>query len=193
MRGSNELGLQVGATRWGRVSVGTRSYRHTPYRIDAVTQRDLSLTLRDHRALTGLDMLRAMRDGTLPGPPIAGPMRMALKEVEFGKSVFTCDPDETLYNPFGVVHGGAICTVLDSATGCAAGSVLEAGLSYTSIDIDVSFLRPITVSMGTLFAVGTVTKPGKRVIFTEGRLTDSGGTLLATATSRLLVFPTPLS
>lgn len=118
-------------------------------------------------------------------------MRMKLTEVEFGRSVFTCDPDETLYNPFGVVHGGAICTVLDSATGCAAGSILEAGLAYTSIDIDVSFLRPITLSMGTITALGTVTKPGKRVIFTEGVLTTADGTLLATATSRLLVFPTP--
>lgn len=163
-----------------------------------MTQRERLLRWEDpapnyiaQRGMTGLEMLTAMRDGELPGPPIAAAMRMALTEVEAGRAVFVCDPDESLYNPFGTVHGGAVCTVLDSATGCAVGSTLARGMSYTSIEIKVSFLRPITERTGRLTATGTVTKPGRRVMFADGALTDDAGTLLATTSGSFLVFPTP--
>lgn len=163
-----------------------------------MTQRERTIRWEDpapthaaQKRMSGLEMLRAMRDGTLPGPPIASSMQMALTEVDPGRAVFTCEPDESLYNPFGTMHGGAVCTLLDSAMGCAAGSLLEVGLSYTSIDIKVSFLRPITERTGQLSATGTVTKPGRRVIFAEGVFADAAGTAYATASASFLVFPTP--
>ena len=110
-----------------------------------------------------------------------------ITEVDVGRVVFTCTPDESSYNPLGVVHGGLVCTLLDSVTGCAVHSTLDAGSSYTSIDLSVSYLRPVTVASGELTATGVATKVGRRVGFAEGRVLDAAGRAVATATSSLLV------
>lgn len=139
-------------------------------------------------SMTGLDYLRAMADGTLPPPPISALMRMGLTSVEHGRVEFTCDPDESAYNPIGVVHGGLVCTLLDSVAGCALHSTLAAGRGYTSVEIKVNYLKAVTTRSGTLSAVGTVVKAGSRVGFTEGVVTDASGAVVATASSTLLVF-----
>jgi len=108
-------------------------------------------------------------------------------EVGAGHIVFECEPDESSYNPLGVVHGGLVCTLLDTVTGCAVHSTLEAGVSYTSIDLSVSYLRAVTVESGTLRATGIATKVGRRVGFAEGRVIDASGREVATATSSLLI------
>jgi uncharacterized protein (TIGR00369 family) len=139
--------------------------------------------------LSGLDFLQAMLDGALPPPPIAQLMRMTLRSVEPGRVEFGCEPDESTYNPIGVIHGGLVCTLLDTVTGCAAQTTLPQGVGYTSIEIKVSYLRPVHPANGPLTAVGTVVKPGRRVAFTDGVVTDRDGRPVATATSTLLVFP----
>jgi uncharacterized protein (TIGR00369 family) len=60
-------------------------------------------------------------------------------------------------------------------------------VGYTSIEISVKYLRPISSDGGVLRAVGTVTKAGRRVIFAEATLSDELGRLVATASSTLLV------
>ena len=139
--------------------------------------------------MTGLDFLRAIRDGELPAAPISSPMLMRLDEVDDGRVAFSCEPDESLYNPIGSVHGGVMCTLLDSALGCAAHSTLPAGIGYTSIEIKVNYLRPVQIGAGKLTAIGTVTKRGQRVIFADGEVLDAVGNVIATASSSLLVFP----
>lgn len=138
-------------------------------------------------AETGLQALRGMIDGLIPPPPIAQMMGFTLVEVEEGRAVFECTPAEFHYNPIGAVHGGLACTLLDSALGCAGHTILPGGIGYTSVDLNVRYLRPITHASGLLRATGRVVKGGRRVIFTEGDLTDAAGTVLATATSSLLV------
>ena len=138
--------------------------------------------------LSGLDYLSGMRDGSIPRPPMASLMNLALIEVQHGRVAFECEPAEAHYNPLGMVHGGLACTLLDTVVGCAAHSTLAAGFGYTSIDLAVSYLRPITLNHGILRAEGAVVKSGSRVIFSEGRILGPGGELLATATSSLLVF-----
>lgn len=136
---------------------------------------------------SGLEAMRALRDGLIPPPPIAVTMGMSLIRAEDGAVTFECRPDLSHYNPIGVVHGGYACTVLDTVTGCAAHTTLDAGRGYTSIEISVKYLRPITADLGVLTAVGTVTKPGRRVIFADGTLLDAAGRPVATASSSLLV------
>lgn len=138
--------------------------------------------------MSGLEYLAGMRDGSIPRPPMAALMNLRLLTVEHGRVEFECRPAEAHYNPLGVVHGGLACTLLDTVAGCAAHSTLAPGLGYTSIDLSVSYLRPITLRHGPLRAEGTVVKSGQRVIFSEGRVFGRDGELLATATSSLLVF-----
>jgi uncharacterized protein (TIGR00369 family) len=136
---------------------------------------------------TGLEALQAMIDGSIPPPPISRMMGFTLVEVRPGFARFECEPAEFHYNPIGAVHGGLACTLLDSALGCAGHTTLPAGVGYTSVDLNVRYLRPITHESGVLHATGRVVKPGRRVIFTEGELTDAEGRVVAAATSSLLV------
>lgn len=142
-------------------------------------------------AMDGIDYLHAMVEGTIPPPPIAQLMQMDFTEAEPGRVVFTCRPDESAYNPIGAVHGGLVCTLLDSVAGCALHSVLKAGKGYTSVEIKINYLKAVRASSGLLTAVGTVVKAGSRVGFTEGVVTDESGAVVATATSTLLVFDLP--
>jgi uncharacterized protein (TIGR00369 family) len=141
--------------------------------------------------LSGIDYLTAMVEGTIAPPPIAMLMQMDFTQAEPGRVVFTCTPDASAYNPIGAVHGGLVCTLLDSVVGCALHSTLPAGKGYTSIEIKVSYLKAVSVRSGQLTAVGTVVKAGSRVGFTEGVVTDASGAVVATATSTLLVFDLP--
>src|ERR1700685_1082546 len=77
--------------------------------------------------LSGLEFLRAIRDGKLPAPPIAVLMGFHPVEVEEGYVVFEGTPDESVYNPIGMVHGGYVCTLADTVAACAVHTPLEGG------------------------------------------------------------------
>ncbi|HKY58657.1 MAG TPA: PaaI family thioesterase [Aeromicrobium sp.] len=139
--------------------------------------------------LSGLEFLKRMAAGEVPPPPIAKLLGFELVEVAVGDAVFEITPDDSHYNPIGVVHGGLALTLLDSAAGCAVHSSLPEGLAYTSLETKVSFLRGITSATGKLRAHGWVTKPGKRAAFAEADLRDAEGTVYATAASTCLVYP----
>lgn len=157
-----------------------------------ITWHDPAPTTAAGLSMKGLDYLRAMIDGVLPPPPIAGVVGMTMVSADPGEVVFTCAPDQSLYNPIGSVHGGLVCTLLDSVCGCALHSVLPLGKGYTSVEIKVSYLKPVRAD-GPLTATGTVTKVGSRIGFTEGVVTDASGSPVATASSTLLVFDLPTS
>jgi uncharacterized protein (TIGR00369 family) len=148
---------------------------------------DPAVTASAAATMGGLEFLRALRDGVLAPPPMAAVFGFTIDEVEPGRVVFTCTPDGSTYNPTGVVHGGLVCTLADSATACAVHSTLEAGVGYTSIDLAVSYLRAVTTDSGVLRAEGVVTKPGKRVAFARAEVVDAAGRTVATATSSCLV------
>jgi uncharacterized protein (TIGR00369 family) len=141
------------------------------------------------RGMGGLEYLEGMRDGVYPPPPIAQLLGMGMESVTRGEVVFTVEPHESQYNPLGVVHGGVACTVLDTVVGCAVHTTLEPGWFYTSIDLNVSYLRPFTLASGPLRVTGRVVKPGRRVAFAEAVAVDARGQQIATATSSLLVIP----
>ena len=81
--------------------------------------------------------------------------------------------------------------MLDSATGCAVHSVLPAGVGYTSLDLNVKFLRGMTTGTGRVTCEGRVVQRGRRTALAEASLTDAQGRLLATATSTCLLFELP--
>jgi uncharacterized protein (TIGR00369 family) len=161
-------------------------------RTRTVTWHDPLITAAGALQRTGLETMQAIRDGVLPPPPIATLMQMGITALEEGRVEFTCTVDESVYNPIGVVHGGLVCTMLDTVAGCAVHTTLPAGIGYTSIELKVNYLRAVHATSGPLTAVGTVTKPGRRVAFAEGEVRDAAGKVVANATSSLLVFPIPV-
>ncbi len=152
-----------------------------------ITWYDPLLAAKQGAAMSGIDHLNAIRTGQLPPPPIAAHFDFRIVSVEPGQVGFMCTPDESAYNPIGLVHGGLVCTLLDSVTGCAVQSTLPAGTGYTSVEIKVNYLRPVHGHTGELSARGWVTKPGRRIAFAEGDVRDAAGKVVATASSTCLI------
>jgi uncharacterized protein (TIGR00369 family) len=140
------------------------------------------------RQFSGAEFFQAILDGTLPPPPITAALDFTLASVQPGRAVFEFTPSEFHYNPIGSVHGGMCATLCDSACGCAVQSMLPAGSYYTSLDLSVKFLRPVTTDSGRLACEGTVTHLGRRTALAQARLTGAGGKLYAQATSSCLIF-----
>jgi uncharacterized protein (TIGR00369 family) len=138
-------------------------------------------------SMSGLEFLRAIRDGRLPAPPIARLLGFHLVEVDTGHAVFEVLPGEHHYNPIGVVHGGLAMTLLDSAMGCAVHSHMPAGSGYTTLEAKTNLTRPIGAQTGPLRAIGKVVHVGSRVATAEGRLVDGAGKLYAHATTTCMV------
>jgi uncharacterized protein (TIGR00369 family) len=138
--------------------------------------------------LDGLSALRAIMAGELPPAPIGVLLGFEPVEVEQGRVVFAVEPGEQHYNPIGTVHGGLAATLIDSATGCAVHSTLPAGVGYTSIDLQVRFVRPITRDTGRILCEGTVVHRGRRLATAEARVT-AGERLLAHGTASVLILP----
>ncbi|MCM0676551.1 PaaI family thioesterase [Micromonospora phytophila] len=137
----------------------------------------------------GLELLRAMIAGELAAPPIMHLVDMSRMEADEGWVAVELVPQEFHYNPLGTVHGGVISTLLDTAAACAVHTTLPAGVGYTSLDLSVKFLRPVTVASGTLRCEGSVLQRGRRTALAEAKLTDGQGRLIAHATSSCLLFP----
>jgi uncharacterized protein (TIGR00369 family) len=153
-----------------------------------VTWHDPITTTAAVASMSGLAYWRGVIEGHFPPPPIGEIIQMRVVDVENGRVEFTCTPDASMYNPLGTVHGGAVCTLLDTVTACALHTTLPEGVGYTSVEIKVNYLKAVTATSGPLTAVGTVVKAGSRIGFTEGKVTDASGNLVATATSTLLIF-----
>lgn len=136
----------------------------------------------------GLEILNQVVAKALPPSPMASLLGYDLVEATEGRAVFTVTPAEFHYNPAGHVHGGFAATVLDSAMGCAVYSTVELGWTYTTIELKVNYLKPITVGSGPLRGIGTLLHRGRRTAMAEGRLEDAAGKLLAHATTTCLIW-----
>jgi len=163
-------------------------------RTRTITWEDPVSGARAGRTMSGLDYLKAMQEGRIPPPPIAILMDMRIVEVSEGRIVFSALPAEYHYNPLGTVHGGLAATLLDSALGCAVHSTLPAGTGYTTLEIKVNYLRPMTRETGTVYCEANVIQVGGRIATAEGRITDSHGKLYAHGTTTCIILrPSPLA
>lgn len=139
--------------------------------------------------MSGMDYLQTMLAGKIPAPPIAVTMDFRLSEVSEGHAVFTGTPAEFHYNPIGVVHGGLIATLLDSALGCSIHSMLPAGTGYTTLELHVNFVRPLTRDTGEIRCEANVLHIGKRLGTAEAKVFDSAGKLYGHGTTTCMIFP----
>ncbi|HET9255556.1 MAG TPA: PaaI family thioesterase [Pseudonocardiaceae bacterium] len=139
--------------------------------------------------LSGLEMLQRMAKGLIPPPPIAETLGMSSAEVEHGRFAVTVTPAEFHYNALGVVHGGVLAAILDTAAGCAVYSTLPVGMGCTSLDLHTRFFAAVRVTTGEIRCEGTVVHRGSRAASATARLEDRRGRLLAQASSTCLLMP----
>jgi uncharacterized protein (TIGR00369 family) len=142
----------------------------------------------DISGMTGRQMLEAMIAGKLPAPPISQTLGFWLVEVGDGECVFEGETGAHLLNPLGGVHGGWALTLIDSATGCAAHTLLPAGVGYATVETKANFTRPIRHDTGRVRAEGRVIGRGRHIMSAEARIVDSSGRILSHGTSTLMVF-----
>jgi len=139
------------------------------------------------KTISGLQLLSAIMEGTLPAPPIQKALDFRLVEVALGHTVFAGTPKFEYYNPIGSVHGGYTAALLDSCMACAVHSTLEVGYSYATLEIKINYVRAMTTDTGEVRAEGKVINSGKRIATAEGRLFDSVGKLYAHGTTTCLI------
>jgi uncharacterized protein (TIGR00369 family) len=138
--------------------------------------------------LSGLQVFEAIFAGDLPLFPISETLDFIPIAMEPGVAVFQGKPMLRHYNPMGTVHGGWFCTLLDSALGCAVHTTLPAGKGYTTLEIKVNMVRPLTDAVPLVRAEGKVIHAGKQVATAEGRLVGPDGKIYAHATTTCLIF-----
>ena len=138
-------------------------------------------------SMTGLALMQAMVEGKFPHPSIAETIPMKGVLAEKGKILFEVQADGRHLNPLGGVHGGFSATVLDSVTGCAVHTMLDAGVAYATIDLNVKILKPVPQAI-ILFAEGRIISVSKSLGIAEGSLKDETGKLYAHATATCMIF-----
>ena len=140
------------------------------------------------KAMSGLEFVQGLADGTLPLNTMAQTLGYDVTEAANGRVAVTATPSDALLNPAGTVHGGLAATLLDTCMGLAVQTTLEKGLAQTTLEFKISLVRPITPETGEVRAEGVVLSRGRRIGTAEGRITDRTGRLLAHGTTTCLVF-----
>jgi uncharacterized protein (TIGR00369 family) len=139
------------------------------------------------RSMSGLEFLRAIADGRLPHPPMSDVLNFYLVEASKGHAVFMGEAKHDFYNPIGSVHGGWASTLLDSCMGCAGQTTLAAGQGYTTVELKVNLVRPLSNATGPVRAEGRVISAGRTIVTAEGRIVGADGKLYAHGTTTCLV------
>jgi uncharacterized protein (TIGR00369 family) len=137
--------------------------------------------------MSGLEIMQAMIVGKIPRASISEVIPMKGITAEHGKIIFEAIADYRHLNPLGGVHGGFAATVMDSVTGCAIHTVLEPGVGYGTVDLNVKMLKAVPQNI-PLIAEGKVIHVSKSLGVSEGILRDKNGTIYAFATATCRIF-----
>ncbi len=137
---------------------------------------------------TGQAFFDAIFSGELPSISIGDTLDFLPIEIKDGRAVFQGRPSPRHFNPMGTVHGGWFSTLLDSALGCAVHCTLAAGKAFTTAELKVNIVRPLTEKITLVRAEGQVIHLGKRMATADGRLIGADGKLYAHASTTCFIF-----
>jgi uncharacterized protein (TIGR00369 family) len=142
-------------------------------------------------AMSGLEAMCGIRDGVLPPPPMARLIGFRLRIAEPGRIVMELEPHESLENTIGLLHGATAAALLDTAMGCAISTMLPAGQGSVTLDLKLTYLRPLSVRSGTISAEGKLIKLGRQTSYAEGFVRDGSGNLAVHATATFSMIGEP--
>jgi uncharacterized protein (TIGR00369 family) len=148
-------------------------------------------TARAAVAMSGLEAMRAIRDGILPPPPMARLIGFEMRVAEPGQVVMELEPHEGLENTIGLLHGATAAALLDTAMGCAISTMLPAGQGAVTLDLNLTYLRPLSLQSGRISAEGKLIKLGRQTSYTEGFVRDGAGNLAVHATATFSMISEP--
>jgi uncharacterized protein (TIGR00369 family) len=135
----------------------------------------------------GLSVLNAIGAGILPLPPAVKTLGIEPLTAEAGRVGFELHLGEYHLNPFGIVHGGVLAAMLDTAMGCAVHSLLPPAVGYVTGEMNVRFLRPALVTGGPLICTGEVVNQGRSTVVAIADIVDAEERVIAIAGSTCMV------
>ena len=142
--------------------------------------------------MSGMETMCAIRDGILPPPPMARLIDFRLRMAEPGRIVMELDPHESLENTIGLLarrdRRGA-CWILPWAAQFRPNCRQEQ--AAVTLDLKLTYLRPLSVRSGTIPAEGKFIKLGRQTSYTEGFVRDGAGNLAVHATATFSMMGEP--
>jgi uncharacterized protein (TIGR00369 family) len=117
--------------------------------------------------------------------PVGELIGFRIAEAGDGRAVAVLRSGPEHFNPMGTLHGGVLCDIADAAMGYAFASTLEAGESFTTVELKINYLRPVREAR--LRAEGRVVQRGRTLGYVECQVTDESGKLVAKSSSTCLV------
>ncbi len=136
--------------------------------------------------MTGVEFWQSMITGEIPHPPMTETIPMSIVSAKKGMTLFEVKADDRHLNPVGGVHGGFAATVMDSVTASAVHTMLEAGVGYATVDLNVKMLRSVPKNV-KLLAKGEIINISKSIGVSEGTLKDEKGKLYAHSTATYMI------
>ena len=130
------------------------------------------------RELTAEELAR-LRE-TFAGVPYVGLLGFEFVRAERGAATFALDVREELTRMGGILHGGAVVSLLDTAAAFAVHTVIDAEARTVTVDLTVHFLRP--ASLGRVEATARVLRRGRRVCILSVEARDEAAEIVATST-----------
>ena len=119
--------------------------------------------------------------------PFPSHLPMRLTEMTMDTSRVELDIAQCHMQPFGIVHGGVLATLLDTATFWAVYLRLPQGTGLVNVDLKLNYLK--AASRGRLRAEGSCLRAGRQISVAEASVFDAAGERVAHGTSTLMALP----
>jgi len=119
--------------------------------------------------------------------PFLHHMQMKLISVSWDRAMVELETGNCHLQPYGIVHGGVLATLIDTAAFWAAFARLPEDVGLVSVDLKLNYLKPVKTD--TLTAAGYCLRPGKTISYAEAKVVDEEGDLVAHGTSTLMLRP----
>lgn len=114
-------------------------------------------------------------------------LSMKIREIRIGNSLLEIDLARKHLQPFGLVHGGAISSLVDAAAFWSVFAEVDEDMGMTTVDLKVNYLAPAV--SGILTARGRRIRLGKTLGLADAEVTDEDGKIIAHGTSTLMLMP----
>lgn len=151
------------------------------------TWRGLAGSLPPLAEVDGMTYLRRQVEDPAGAGPIVHTLGWRMVEVDEGRVVLSLPVREYLLHGGGIVHGGVLTTLADSAMSNAVMSRLDRGQGCVTTQLNANFLQAVREG-DSMLCEGRVVRSGRRVAFAEATLRDSAGKVCLLATSTFAIF-----
>lgn len=133
--------------------------------------------LMEDSALSEAELLRVRK--AFDAVPFIHFLGVEMESVMRGSAVLRLGVSDQLRQNNGIMHGGAIASLIDTAAAFAILTILESGQTTTTVDLTIHYLRPVI--NGQAIAKARVVRAGRRIIVASVDVSDESETIMATA------------